>query len=155
MKKNIASISFLVLFAVACNSAKNNTSMKSDSYKTSLIEGTWEVNYIMNAPKPVEVLFLKAKPVITFTVNKNTISGNSGCNNFNGEFTIDDNKIIVADALATTRKMCPDMTGEQLFLETLKKINTYSVTNQGKTLNLIMGDIAVMRFTKKQIQNEK
>jgi heat shock protein HslJ len=149
MKKIIATISFLVLFAVACKSTKNNTTMKSDNSKTSLIEGTWEANYIMNPAKPVEELFPKAKPVITFTDNENTVSGNSGCNDFNGKCTIDGNKIIIANTLATTRKMCPDMTGEQLFIKTLKKINTYSVTNQGKTLNLIVGDIAVMRFTKK------
>ena len=44
--------------------------------------------------------------------------------------------------------ICIDGNGENVFLETIKKINTWSVTD-GNTLNLIMGDIALMRFTKK------
>jgi hypothetical protein len=38
--------------------------------------------------------------------------------------------------------------GENVFMETLKKVNTWSVSND-TTLNLIAGDIAVMRFSKK------
>jgi len=42
---------------------------------------------------------------------------------------------------------CPGE-GETVFVETLKKINSWSVTND-TTLNLIEGDIALMRFTKR------
>ncbi|MGL2993098.1 META domain-containing protein [Flavobacterium sp. TSSA_36] len=111
--------------------------------------GLWEVNYIMNAPKPVGELFPKVKPTISFDSYKNSVSGMSGCNNFNGEFTISGKSIKIDEAMALTRKMCPDMAGEQAFLETLKKVNAYSVTDQGKTLNLIMGDLAVMRLERK------
>jgi len=34
-------------------------------------------------------------------------------------------------------------------MSTLGKITSYDVTDDGKTLNLISGDIAMMRFTKK------
>lgn len=114
--------------------------------KANLIDGAWEVNYIMNTPKPLNELFPKEKPTITFDSGKNAISGNSGCNNFNGKCSMEGNSIKIDEAMALTRKMCLDMTGETLFLETLKKVNSYSVTNHGKTLNLIVGDIAVMRL---------
>lgn len=155
MKKSyFASLLFLVLFATACNTAKSKTdnaatANKPENMKVNSIDGTWEANYIMNIPKVFDELYPKTKPTITFNSSQNQISGSSGCNNFNGKCTIDGNTLQIGEALALTRKMCPDMVGEQTFLETLKKVNTYSVTNEGKTLNLIMGDIAVMRLTKK------
>ena len=39
--------------------------------------------------------------------------------------------------------------GEQVFMSTLPKITSYDITADGKTLNFISGDIAMMRFTKK------
>jgi heat shock protein HslJ len=153
-KRYFVSILFLVLIATACNSAKSttdstSTAEKSEKMKTNPIDGTWEANYIMNSPKAFDELYPRTKPTISFNNSQNQISGASGCNNFKGKCTIEGNKLQVTEALALTRKMCPDMVGEQIFLETLKKVNTYSVTNEGKTLNLIMGDIAVMRLTKK------
>lgn len=41
------------------------------------------------------------------------------------------------------------MAGENAFLAALKKVNAYAVTDQGKTLNLIAGDIAVVRLVRK------
>lgn len=136
---------------VSCNTINKSTSIKENStMKANLIDGLWEVNYIMNTPKPLNELFPKGKPTITFDSAKKAIAGNSGCNNFNGKCSIEGNSIKIDEAMALTRKMCLDMTGEQIFLETLKKVNAYSVTHQGKTLHLIMGDIAVMRLERIQ-----
>lgn len=138
---------FLTIVFASCNTTKTTASkIENNTLKVSLIDGNWEVNYIMNVPKPIGEMFPKVKPTITFDSNKNTISGMSGCNTFKGKCRIEANSIKIEEAMAVTRKMCPDMTGEQTFLETLKKVNSYSVTNQGKTLNLIMGDRAVMRL---------
>lgn len=113
-----------------------------------LIDGNWEANYIMNTPKPFAELFALKKPTISFNSIDGTVSGNTGCNTFSGKIVLDGNKLSIPDNLATTRKMCPDMAGEDVFLATLKKVNKYSVTEQGKTLNLIAGDIAVMRLSR-------
>jgi heat shock protein HslJ len=51
--------------------------------------------------------------------------------------------------MAMTKMMCMDGQGEQVFMSTLQKITSYDVTDNGKTLNFISGDIAMMRFTKK------
>ena len=114
----------------------------------NLLDGKWEANYIMNAPKALDELYPEGRPTIIFNTDQNGVSGNAGCNNFRGPVNIDDNKLGWQGELATTRKMCPDMAGEQIFLETLKKANAYSVTERGQTLNLIMGDMAVMRLTR-------
>lgn len=154
MNKNIfISLLFMVFFAYACNSTKSETEStavkKTKIMNTNLIDGTWEANYIMNSPKAFDELYSTTKPTISFDSNQNQISGSSGCNNFNGKYKVEGNRLQINEALSLTRKMCPDMLGEQTFLETLKKVNSFSVTNDGKTLNLIMGDIAVMRLTKK------
>lgn len=117
--------------------------------KANLIDGTWEANYIMNTPKPFNELYVNVKPTITFNSIDSKVSGISGCNNFNGSFKMDGNKISFGEGMALTRKMCPDMAGETAFMETLKKVNSYSVTDQGRTLNLIMGDMAVIRLQRK------
>ncbi|MGL2987886.1 META domain-containing protein [Flavobacterium sp. RSSA_27] len=140
----------LVIIISSCNTTKNKASQTADStMKANLIDGVWQVNFIMNTPKPIEELFPMEKPTITFDSFKSSVTGRSGCNYFNGKCSINGHSIKIDEAMAVTRKMCVDRTGEQIFLETLKKINTYSVTNQGKTLNLIMGDMAVMRLEKK------
>jgi heat shock protein HslJ len=149
MKKLI----FLVLIVsgvfYACDSSKKTTQSTTPGMKANLIDGTWEANYIMNTPKPFNELYANIKPTITFTSADGKVSGISGCNNFNGSFKTDGNKISFGEGMALTRKMCADMAGETAFMETLKKVNSYSVTEQGKSLNLIMGDMAVMRLQRK------
>jgi heat shock protein HslJ len=149
--KSILVIMAMVLFAVnACDNSKKATNNTSTSnMKANLIDGTWEANYIMNTPKPFADLYANQKPTITFNSTTGKVNGQSGCNNFNGTFNLDGNRVSFGENMAMTRKMCPDMAGETTFMETLKKISTYSVTEQGKTLNLMMGDMAVMRLTRK------
>lgn len=114
---------------------------------TSALAGTWELNYITGPRIAFDGLYPNKKPVITFDIANNKVTGNSSCNNFNGPLKTDGNKISFTDPMAMTRMMCPGE-GETVFMETLKKINTWSVSD-GTTLQLIMGDIAMMRFTKK------
>ncbi len=115
--------------------------------ENSKLAGTWELNYISGPRIAFDGLYPGKKPTITFDVANNRISGNSSCNNFNGPLNVDGHKINFMEPMAMTRMMCPGE-GENVFMETLKKINTWSVTD-GSTLNFIMSDIAVMRFAKK------
>ena len=39
--------------------------------------------------------------------------------------------------------------GENVYMKTLEKVDSYSISDDGKTLSFIMGDIAVMCFEKK------
>lgn len=150
MKSNFSTLLLLAVLFASCNTAKTvTTNTETTTMKANLIDGNWEVNYMLNAPKPIEELFPKVKPTISIDSYKKTISGMTGCNNFNGKCAIEAKSIKIDETMALTRKMCPNMAGEQAFLETLKKVNSYSVTNQGKTLNLIMGDMAVMRLDRK------
>lgn len=142
----------ITLFVVSCKTTKTNTTVtntEKSTMKANLIDGTWEANYIMNSPKTFEEMYPRVKPSITFNTSTKQVNGVSGCNSFTGKCTIDGKSLAIDKGLATTRKMCPDMAGEQAFLETLKKATSFSITNKGNTLNLIMGDIAIMRLVRK------
>jgi len=79
---------------------------------------------------------------ITFTFGEDgTISGNAGCNNFTGSYTVDGDTLTVGP-LATTRKMCSEPEGvmetEQAFLTDLG--NAASFTFFGDTLTILDKD---------------
>ena len=109
------------------------------------LNGTWELDYISGPRIAFEGLYPDKKPVITFNLPETRAHGNGSCNNFNLTFTIDGSNIKFNDP-AATRMTCPG-DGETTFFKILNTVTKYSV-NQN-TLNLIMGDIAVMRFQKK------
>jgi copper homeostasis protein (lipoprotein) len=109
----------------------------------------WELNFIANSPITFQELYPNKKPTIRFDSINNLVSGNTSCNNFAGKLTVNGDKINFASPLAMTKMACLDgkVNGENLFMETLQKVNTYAVSDS--SLNFIMGDIAIMRFVKK------
>lgn len=112
---------------------------------TPVLVGTaWELDYIAGQELPFTDLYSGAMPTLTFD-KEGKAFGNASCNRFNTTFTVDGNNIHFG-AAATTRMMCPSIKGEQAFLETLGKVNRYSVHEN--VLTMIIGDIAVMRFKK-------
>ena len=123
----------------------NRVSASSDSTK---LTGTWELNYITGSRIAFDGLYPNKKPTITFDVVNNSVSGNTSCNNFSGQLKVTGNKIDFTGPLAMTKMMCQDGKGENVFVETLKKVNTYTISN-GTSLNFIQDDMAVMRFSKK------
>ena len=141
MMKNIFILFFLSTILISCKCKKVDS--------VSNLEGNWELNYISGPRIAFDGLYPTKKPTINFDLKENHISGNSSCNSFNGKLVLDGNKIDFTQPMAMTKMMCQDGQGEQVFMSTLQKITSYDVTDDGKTLNLISGDIAMMRFTKK------
>jgi heat shock protein HslJ len=133
MKRNIILIVLAAFTLFSCANKKMVTT------KDTSLNGTWELNYISGPRIAFEGLYPDRKPTL--------VSGNSISNSFNGDLKIEGNKIDFNSPMAMTKMFCPGE-GENVFIESLKKVNSYSVTD-GNTLNLIMGDIAIMRFTKK------
>jgi len=144
MIKNVLSLFFLGFVLISCNASKTQ---KGDS--VSKLEGTWELNYITGPRIAFEGLYPNKKPTINFDIKENRVSGNNSCNSFTGKLVVTGNKIDFNQPMAVTKMMCMDGQGEQVFMSTLPKITSYDVTDDGKTLNFISGDIAMMRFTKK------
>lgn len=139
---------FLLLVAsillIACGHTKKTEKTMPDP---SSLAGTWELNYITKSGIAFDSLYPEKKPTITFDVSDKKVSGYAGCNNFNGPLNVDGNTISFTSPMAMTRMVCPG-NGESTFIEMLQKINNWSVTND-KTLNLITGDVTMMKFTKK------
>lgn len=112
----------------------------------SQLGGTWELNYISGPRIAFNGLYPATKPTISFDITERKLSGNTSCNSFSGTLVADDTTINFTQPLAMTKMACPGE-GEATFLEMLKKASTYSVSDS--TLNFMMGDIAIMRFSKK------
>lgn len=109
------------------------------------LNGTWELNYISGPRIAFDGLFPDKKPTIVFNFPNEEATGNGSCNGYSVKVKVDGNKINFGDALSTM--MACEGNGEPVYFKTLKTVTSYSVDDN--TLNLIMGDIAVMRFTKK------
>jgi heat shock protein HslJ len=159
------STAILAFSLAACtNTDKTNGSSTADSKDTPIVQqttpvapdqlsadttkhlqGTWVLNYITGPRIAFDGLYPENKPQIQLDASGN-LSGNTGCNSFSAPLTITGHEWKTGD-ITQTEKACKG-SGEQVFLSTLKKVNKYDVTD-GNTLQLMSGDIAVMRFTKK------
>jgi heat shock protein HslJ len=71
-------------------------------------------------------------PTIAFS-GDGTVSGNAGCNTFNGTYTVSGSNLTFG-ALATTRKACADPvnTIEQAYLAALQATTAYEITSDAK-----------------------
>ncbi|WP_083693009.1 META domain-containing protein [[Flexibacter] sp. ATCC 35103] len=144
MIKNVLILVFSGIVLLSCNASKTP---KNDS--VSQLEGSWELNYITGPRITFDGLYPNKKPTLNFNTKENQVSGNNSCNSFTGKLKVTGNKIDFTQPMAVTRMMCIDAQGEPVFMSTLQKITSYDITDDGKTLNFISGDIAMMRFTKK------
>lgn len=130
-----------------CHSQKNTTTAATAQASSSL-EGTWVLDVIPYPQASIDSLYKQQRPELTFDLATQRFSGFTGCNRINGPLVCDDAKINFQGDIAMTKMACFG-DGEPVFMENLKKINKYSVSADGNTLNLIKGDIALMRFHKK------
>lgn len=93
-----------------------------------------------------------ANPTISLSVNDKTISGNTGCNNFNGRFTLKGNKISF-DQMASTKMFCKNMDIEDRFFSTLEKVDSYTIENNELIL-LNKANKVVMKLQQTNDQKE-
>lgn len=144
MKKSILILTFSLLAFSACKSVKSTAKSKNS------LNGTWELNYITGPRIAFEGLYPGKKPTITFDLKENKVSGNNSCNQYFGTLKVEGNTINFKDTkMGMTMMACPGE-GENVYMKTLEKIDSYSISEDGNTLNFLMGDIAMMRFGKKQ-----
>ncbi|MEI9809840.1 MAG: META domain-containing protein [Bacteroidota bacterium] len=136
-----------ICFFAACHTTKQTTvSSKKAMANPSELNGAWQLDYISAPGLSFEALYPDKKPRLVFDISSSRISGHTGCNALSIPVNIDGIRISFNSRPATTKMFCPGE-GERVFLETLEKINSWAVTD-ASTLNLITGDIAMMRFTK-------
>lgn len=112
----IAGIALLI--TQGCSSSKNITDTQlSDKWVLKSIDG-----------KSVGQAFENSIPHITLNTSTKQISGNSGCNNFNGIFSYVNGKFS-APNLASTMMACVFKNEEPLFMAYLAEKSTLSIEN--------------------------
>ena len=98
------------------------------------LTGAWELDYILESGSSLAELFPSKKPQITFDLANKKVTGNGGCNNFNGTITIAENNIKFGPLMST--KMACQGTAEDVFFKNIDRVT------------LIADDIVVMRLKK-------
>jgi heat shock protein HslJ len=136
----------IVYLMFICMSFASCDTQKVVSKKASL-EGTWQLCYITGPKIVFDALYPNKKPTIVFDVTNNKVTGNNGCNQYFGALIIDSQKINFKEAKMGMTMMACEGTGDTLYMETLQKIEKYTISEDGKTLNLLIGNIEMMRFT--------
>jgi len=81
---------------------------------------------------------------ITFNVDGNRVNGNSGCNLFTGTYKIEQGNRLHFSSMASTRKMCLDMSIENQMNNLFQNVDSYTL--QKDTLNLNKNGIPLAQF---------
>jgi heat shock protein HslJ len=129
----------ICLFALISSSCSSNKIIDNDT----LFNTTWELEFISEPGIPFNTLYPNKKPIITFDKITKKVSGNNSCNGYAADYTLVENSITFGEPGPTTMQFCGE--GEKIFLDMMRKINKYSVDQNGK-LNLMVDDVLKMRF---------
>jgi len=81
---------------------------------------------------------------IVFEVADKRFTGNGGCNQINGNYTLDKNEIKFTDVIAT-KMACNDIEFENAFLSTLGNIDRYEVNGNDLLLKNRKETLLVLR----------
>ena len=141
MKKIILSLTIFCSVLVSCNSVKTINTEKAS------LKGAWQLIYISGPRIDFSGLYPNDKPTITFDLKENRVFGKNSCNSYSGTLNVDGNKISFKGPMAVTKMFCLGE-GENVYMNTLEKIDSYSILEDVKTLNFIVGDVAMMRLKK-------
>lgn len=123
MKKIVVMAS---LSALLCGCSENSVSVDN------LTGATWNVIALFNGEE-LAVVKEDRTPILVFAADS-TLSGNTGCNSFNGSYSIEDENLHVS-VEAMTMAMCPDNLTEQLYLEQLQMTERFAISSD--TLSML------------------
>ncbi len=134
MKASIILFFSALILAASCSSSKSPTD--------ALFGKTWELEYITGPRIAFDGLFPDKKPQLTFEQETGKVSGTDSCNGYRADYTLSENALSFGEPGPTTMMFCGG--SERQFLEMMKKIDGFSFEDD--KLNLLMGDIVMMRF---------
>lgn len=129
---------FATLIITSCKCTKGAVS------KDTLVSSDWVLS-AMNGNNALKSKFPNKLPNITFTAD-NKVSGNGGCNQYGGSYTLDaDGKLNLGQMMAT--KMFCQGVAEDEYLKILSKADKARI--EDKNLVLYSGNQAVLVFVPK------
>jgi heat shock protein HslJ len=109
-------IIFLSLITTGCSSKKETTN--------PLIHDIWILESV-NGNEYTRTSNQDLHPTIEIYLSEERFSGNTGCNNMNGNVKVEGSTILFSD-IVTTKMFCPDV-DEVDFLSALGKANNYRI----------------------------
>lgn len=91
---------------------------------------SWKLNVISTNSSKVPVTI---SPPVTLKFTDNSVNGFAGCNNYNGTYQQQKNRLTISN-IASTKKACapPQMQIEQEFLAALSNVQQYEVAKNGE-----------------------
>lgn len=109
------------------------------------LKGSWVLRSLNQ--EAVSDAFKGNKPNIEFDFEKKTISGYSGCNRFNGAFTLEGN-VFKSGNLATTQMLCLEANKEGEFIGALGTSTGLVLNIENQLLSFKDGDTIILEFEK-------
>lgn len=140
MKTYLICLFIGAMLMTGCKSYQSGQSSTTTAY----LSGTWTLKYITGPRIAFDGLYPDKKPNVVFDLSENRISGNTSCNGFSGEVTIDGDNITIGKVIQTM--MACEGIGEQTFTGMLPSINKFKVANN--ILSFYAGEVEMMRFSK-------
>ncbi|GAA4848397.1 META domain-containing protein [Algivirga pacifica] len=136
---------FLCLSLLACKSQKQvNQESKNDITNTEQADmeesqssnPLHETKWILTELRGQKISTNPSAPevFITFTP-EGKVYGNSGCNSFNGSYSISEGERIQLTQLISTQRACLNMEVEDAFLKVLQTTDNYTIKDGVLTLN--------------------
>ena len=108
----------------------------------TLTDTTWQLVAIKN--KAVKTVINGKNAYLRLTAENEAVQGFSGCNQFNGSWSIEDERIVLG-ALAMTMMACADeMNTEQVFMQALEEQNRHEIV--GNELRMYKDNQLVLQF---------
>lgn len=98
----------------------------------------------LNGEKVVVDSSFKREPYLMLREKDNKVSGNAGCNQIMGSYTLKGGNQIEFSQMASTMMACPNLDSERAFLDAIEKVDHYSLN--GEELVLKAEDQPVATF---------
>lgn len=153
MRTQTFSLAIVISMMAACNEAPHKSADSSPAAATASLpvdstklNGAWQLRLIDGKQDSFQVLFPGKNPFVSFAVSEKRVSGNSGCNSFGGEFTLEGSRLIFDKPMAMTKMFCQG-NGENVFVTNLQRVRSYQIIRD-TTLQLMSGDTVIMSFDK-------
>jgi heat shock protein HslJ len=128
-----------IIILAGCSTSKKMNLETIQTENTSLTETYWRLTELKGDP----VLFSdgqKKEMHLILKKDGNLVNGHGGCNSFRAIYKLQDGTRLSFSQIAGTLMACENMQKESEFLETLQKVDNYTIL--GKVLSLQKAKLA-------------
>lgn len=131
MKQLIRILAVCMAGLLSCKSEQPTHHGKN---KTVSIEGRWELSALPTSTDGLR-LFPTKRPYIVIDSANQKFAGNTGCNSLSGPLNVASLKIQFKEPILTTKMACQGgMEGEDIFMHSLRDVNTYVLNDSSLSL---------------------